>query len=73
MPKDACRTYWIQQIDTYAVFLELLLAVHMTLLAITSPNQYQNLGDNWSWDRDTATKANNGLLFQLESSAFLAT
>ena len=27
--KDACRTRWIQRIDSYTVFLELLPAVHI--------------------------------------------
>ena len=68
--KDACRTRWIQRIDAYAVFLELLLAIHTTLQAMASPNQFPNLGTDWGWDGETVTKA-NGFLYQLESSSFL--
>jgi len=68
--KDACRTRWIQRIDSYVVFLELLPSVHMTLQAINSPSQYPDLGTEWNWDGETTTKA-NGFLYQLESSSFL--
>ena len=37
--KDACRTRWIQHIDSYVVFLELLPSVNMTLQAINSPSR----------------------------------
>ena len=67
--KDACRTRWIQRIDSYTVFLELLPAVHMTLQAMICPSQFENLGD-WNWDGETLTKA-NGFLYQCESSSFL--
>ena len=68
--KDACRTRWIQRIDSYAVFLELLPAVHMVLQAITCPTQFEELGTDWNWDGETATKA-NGFLYQLQSASFL--
>lgn len=55
--KDACRTRWIQRIDSYTVFLELLPAVHMTLQAMTCPCLYENLGTDWKWDTDTITTA----------------
>ena len=42
----------------------------MKLQAMTSPNQFQNLGIGWNWDGDTLTKA-NGFLFQLEYPLFL--
>ena len=29
--KDACRTRWVQRIDSYAVFLDLLPALHLCL------------------------------------------
>lgn len=67
--KDACHTHWIERVDSYVVFLELIPAVHMTLQAMTSPDQFSNLGD-WNWDGETVTKA-NGFLYQLESSLFL--
>ena len=67
--KDACHTSWIEHIDSYVVFLELIPAVHMTLQAMTSLDQFSNLGD-WNWDGETVTKA-NGYLYQLESSSFL--
>ena len=68
--KDACRTRWIQRIDSYTVFLELLPAVHTALLAMASPNQFQNLGNNSNWDAETLTRA-SGFLFQLEFPLFL--
>ena len=68
--KDACRTRWIQRIDTYTVLLELLPAVHMILQAMTCPHLYTSLGTDWKWDTDTITKANS-FLYQLESSSFL--
>ena len=46
--KDACRTRWVECIDSYAVFLELLPAVNNTLLAIISPNEFQELGTDWA-------------------------
>ena len=42
--KDACRTHWIQRLDSYVVFLELLPTLHKALQAMTSPNLFQNLG-----------------------------
>ena len=66
--KDACRTRWIQRIDSYIVFLELIPAVHKTLQAMTSPTNFTDLGD-WNWDGETVTKA-SGFLYQLESSPF---
>ena len=68
--KDACQTRWIQRIDSYAVFLQLLPALHITLQAMVCPNLYESLGTDWKWDTDTITKA-NGFLYQLESSSFL--
>lgn len=68
--KDACRTRWMQHIDSYVVFLELLPAVHMALNAIAYPNSFQCLGTDWNWDGETLTKA-NGFVYQLESSTFL--
>ena len=37
--KDACRTRWIQHMDSYTVFLELLPAVHTALQAMSKPIQ----------------------------------
>lgn len=68
--KDACRTRWVQRVDSYAVFEELLPAVHTTLQAMVYPRQFEELGIDWNWDSETTTKA-NGYLFQLESSSFL--
>ena len=68
--KDACRTRWIEHIDSYTVFLELIPAVYTTLLAIVNPSDFQNLGVNWNWDGETITKA-TGYVYQLESSSFL--
>ena len=70
--KDACRTRWIERIDSYAIFLELLPAVIMSLQAIVHPSLHIELGTDWSWDGETISKA-NGFLYQLESSTFLIT
>ena len=50
--EDACRTRWVQRIE---FFLEMLPAVHATLQAMGSLNQYKEL-NNWSWDGETITK-----------------
>ena len=68
--KDACRTRWVEHIDLYVVFLDLLLAVHHTLSAMVNPNEFPELGTNWAWDGETITKA-SGFLYQLQSSTFL--
>ena len=47
--KDACRTCWIQRIDSYAVFLELLPALHTTFQAMVIPRQYEDFGTDWNW------------------------
>jgi len=59
--KDACRTRWVERIDSYIIFLELLPSVHMTLQAISSPGQFDDLGTNWNWDGETISKANGFL------------
>ena len=56
--KDACRTRWVERIDSYIVFLELLPALHTTLQAMAHPRLYQEFGTDWNWDGDTVTKAN---------------
>ena len=53
---DACPTRWIQHVDAYVVFLELLLGLQTTLQAIIMPRQYKELGTGWSWDGETITK-----------------
>lgn len=69
--KDACKTRWIQHIDAYATFLELLPALHMSLQAIIDRSQYEEeLGSDWNWDSESITKA-NGFFYQLECSSFL--
>ena len=68
--KDVCRTRWVQRIDSYIVFEELLPAVHKALKAMVCPNEYPELGADWAWDGDTITKA-YGFLYQLESPTFL--
>ena len=68
--KDACKTRWVERIDSYAVFLQLLPATHACLQAMVHPSLYSDLGTHWSWDGETITKA-NGFLFQLQSSSFL--
>jgi len=49
--KDVCHTRWIERIDSYIVFLELISAVHKTLQAMTSPVEFSDLGD-WNWNCD---------------------
>ena len=68
--KDACRTRWVERVDSYVVFLDLLLAVHHTLSAMVNPSEFPELGTNWAWDGETITKA-NGFLYQIQSSSFL--
>ena len=69
--KDACRTRWIERIDSYIVFLELIPSVNITLQAISSPGQFENFGTDWNWDGETLSKA-NGFLYQLESSFLIS-
>ena len=68
--KDACLTCWVERIDSYAVFLELLLALHVRLEAMVHPQLHQQVGTDWNWDGETITKA-NVFLYQLQSSLFL--
>ena len=68
--KDECRTRWVERIDAYATFLDLLTPLHATLQAMVHPTSHSNLGVDWSWDGETITRA-NGFLFQLQSSSFL--
>ena len=49
--KDTCRTRWIERIDSYAIFMQLLPSLHAALLGIVSPNE--DLGTDWNWDADT--------------------
>ena len=53
--KDACRTRWIERIDSYAVFLDLLPALHICLEAMAHPELHEELGTDWSWDGETIT------------------
>ena len=68
--KSACRTKWVERINSYIVFLGLLLAVHHTLSAMVKPNELPELRTNWAWDGETIKKG-NGFLHQLQSSSFL--
>ena len=45
--KDACRTRWVERIDSYTVFLELLPALHLCLDAMVHPQLHQELGTDW--------------------------
>ena len=51
------------------MFLELIAAMHKTLQAMISPEDFSDLHD-WSWDGETVTKA-SGFSYQLKSSSFL--
>ena len=42
--KDSCRTRWVERIDSYAVFLELLPALHTCLQAMVDRNSHTDLG-----------------------------
>ena len=68
--KDACRTRWVQCIDSYTVILELLPAFHTSLQAMVSPGQHKDFGTDWGWNGNTITKA-NGYLYQLQPASFL--
>ncbi len=68
--KDACRTRWVERIDSYVVFLDLFVAVHHTLSAMVNPSEFPEVGTNWAWDGETITKA-NGFLYQLQSPSSL--
>ena len=46
--RDACRTRWVERIDSYAVFLELLPALHMCVQAMVHPSLHTDLGTDWS-------------------------
>ncbi len=61
---------WVERIDSYAVFLELLPSLHKCLEAMVNRSAHPQLGVDWTWDGETVNKA-NGFLFQLESSTFL--
>ena len=68
--KDACRMRWVERIHSYAVFLQLLPALHLCLEAMVHPHLHQELGTDWSWDGETISKA-SGFLFQLQSPLLL--
>ena len=55
--KNTCKTRWIQHIDSYTVFLELLPAIHTTLQAIVHPASFGNFGNQWDWNRETVMQA----------------
>lgn len=67
--KNSCRTRWVECIEFYSVFLELLPAIDQTLKAMVHLALHAELGTDWNWDGDTITKA-NGFFFQLNSSSF---
>ena len=67
--KDVCRTRWVERIEAYATFLDLLVPLHLSLEAMVHPTSHSDLGTDWSWDGETITRA-NGFLFQLNSSSF---
>ena len=59
--KDSCRTRWVERIDSYTIFLELLPAVQKSMQAISSSNQFSDLGTNWDWDGETLTASYTSL------------
>ena len=68
--KDSCRTRWVERINSYTVFVELLPALHLCLEAMVHPELHPDFGTGWNWDGETISKA-NGFLFQLQSPLFL--
>ena len=46
--KDGCRTRWVERIDLYATFLELLPAVVLAFEAIPHPSLHSELGTDWN-------------------------
>ena len=68
---DTCKTRWIEHIDSYTVFMELLPAIHSTLQAIVCPANFQEFGSEWNRDRQTVMRARKNI-HQLESAQFLA-
>uniref|UniRef100_A0A1X7VGF4 DUF4371 domain-containing protein n=1 Tax=Amphimedon queenslandica TaxID=400682 RepID=A0A1X7VGF4_AMPQE len=69
--KDACRTRWVERIESYTIFMELLHeAIHSSLDAMAHPSLHTDLGTDWGWDGETVTRA-NGFLFQLQSPFLL--
>ena len=63
---------WIQCIDAYATFLELLPAITylcILLLILLNMKMIWVVSD-WNWDSESITKA-NGFFHQLESSSYL--
>ena len=65
--KDACRTWWIDQMNSYVVFLELLPAIVMALWTIVCPNQFENIRCDWNWDGET--KASRFIPLNLQMQA----
>lgn len=68
--KDACRTRWVDRIESYTIFMELHEAIHSSLDAMAHPSLHTDLGTDWGWDGETVTRA-NGFLYQLQSPTFL--
>ncbi|XP_011407068.1 PREDICTED: uncharacterized protein LOC105311849 [Amphimedon queenslandica] len=68
---DSCITRWVERIESYTIFMELLHeAIHSSLDAMAHPRLHTDLGTDWGWDGETVTRA-NGFLFQLQSPSFL--
>ena len=68
--KDTCKTRWIQHIDAYTHFMDLLPAILTTLQAMICPTDFSEFGTDWGWDGETVMKA-TGFVHQIESSTFL--
>ena len=60
--KDVCRTRWVERIDAYVTFLELLPPLHASLQAMVHPTLHCDIGTDWSWDGETITQANSFFL-----------
>lgn len=52
------------------MFLKLLPTDHLTLQAMTGPNQFEGLGIDRNWEWETVTKPRR-FLCQIQSSSFL--
>lgn len=53
--KDVCRTQWIERIDAYGTFLDLLPPLYAALQAMVRLTLHSDLGIDWNWDGETIT------------------
>lgn len=68
--KGLCKTRWIERHTCYETLQELFPCVCKCLDRILVPDEALDADEDWSWDRDTCTKA-NGLLSVITSFEFV--